>query len=58
MGQEISIMNMLSDKTKEDIKLFVINSFLSTDEEKRKDFERLIHKVIIDCTLNQKINKN
>jgi|LauGreDrversion4_2_1035121.scaffolds.fasta_scaffold01473_11 hypothetical protein len=58
MGQEISIMNMLSDKTKEDIKLFVINSFLSTDEEKRKEFERLIHKVIIDCTLNQKINKN
>lgn len=58
MGQEISIMNMLSDKTNEDIKLFVINSFLSTDEEKRKEFERLIHKVIIDCTLNQKINKN
>lgn len=58
MGQEISIMNMLSDKTNEAIKLFVINSFLSTDEEKRKEFERLIHKVIIDCTINKKINKN
>lgn len=58
MSQEISSMWILSDKTKESIDLFITNSFLSEDREKRKEFENIIHKVIIDCTLDQKINKN
>ena len=58
MEQEISIMDILSDKTKEDIKLFIINSFISVDEKKRKEFEIIIHKVITDCTQDQKIPKN
>ena len=58
MSENINIMDILSEKTREEIKSFITNSFLSVDEEKRKQFESIITKVIIDSTINSKINKN
>lgn len=58
MSENVNIMDILSEKTREEIKLFVTNSFLSVDGEKRKQFESIITKVIIDSTINSKINKN
>ena len=51
-------MDILSEKTREEIKLFITNSFLSADDDKRKQFESIITKVIVDSTINSKINKN
>jgi hypothetical protein len=58
MSENVNIMDILSKKTREEIELFITNSFLSVDEEKRKQFESIITKVIIDSTINSKINKN
>ena len=58
MSENVNIMDILSEKTREEIKSFITNSFLSIDEEKRKQFESIITKVIIDSTINSKINKN
>lgn len=58
MKENVNIMDILSEKTREEIRIFVTNSFLSVDEEKRKQFESIITKVIIDSTINSKINKN
>ncbi len=58
MKEYVNIMDILSKKTKEEIELFITNSFLSADVEKRKQFESIIAKVIVDSTMNSKIIKN
>jgi hypothetical protein len=58
MMENTNIMDVLSKKTKGEIASFVTNSFLSVDEEKRKEFEMIITKVIIEAMTNPQIRKN
>jgi len=58
MMENKNIMEVLSKKTKDEIASFITNSFLSVDEEKRKEFEMIITKVIIETMTNPQIRKN
>jgi len=60
MQEEIKILNILSEKTKKDIKMFVANCSISEDPERKKKFYDIIQKVIIESSLGMKdkINLN
>lgn len=56
MDDRIGNLEFLSDKTKKDIDLFVINSFLSEDEDSKRKFYELIQRVAIESIFSS--NKN
>lgn len=57
MQENIKILDILSEKTRKDIKLFVINSSLSEDPIREKIFYDIIQRVIVESSLgpNNKI---
>jgi hypothetical protein len=54
MKRDIKILDILSEKTKKDIDLFVVNSFLSEDKERNKEFYNIIQRVIVESSLGSK----
>jgi hypothetical protein len=54
MQGDIKILDILSEKTKKDIDLFVVNSFLSEDKERNKEFYNIIQRVIVESSLGSK----
>ena len=46
--KEIGILGVLDEKTRKDIDLFVINSYLSVDKNKVNKFYSLIQRVIVE----------
>ena len=54
MEEDIKILDILSDKTKKDIKLFVANCSISDDPIRKKKFYDLIQRVIFESTLGTK----
>ncbi len=42
------MLDAISEKTKKDIELFIINSPLSEDEQSKKKFYDILHKVMIE----------
>jgi len=49
--EEIKILGILSDKTRDDIKFFVTNCSISDDPERKKKFYDIIQRVIVESTL-------
>jgi len=59
MDKKPDILRMLPEKTQKDLDLFVINSFISIDEEKKNAFYNLIQRVIVETVTSQnKLKKN
>lgn len=54
MKEDIKVLDILSDKTKKDIDLFVINSFLSEDTKRKKEFYNIIQRIIVESSLGSK----
>ena len=54
MKEEIKILNILSEKTKNDIKIFVTNCSISEDPERKKKFYDIIQRVIVESSLGSK----
>jgi len=54
MQEEIKILDILSDKTKDDIKFFVTNSSISDDPERKKKFYDIIQRVIVESSIGSK----
>jgi hypothetical protein len=54
MEEDIKILDILSDKTKKDIKIFVANCSISDDPIRKKKFYDLIQRVIFESTLGTK----
>jgi hypothetical protein len=54
MQGDIKILGILSEKTKKDIDFFVVNSFLSEDKERNKEFYNIIQRVIVESSLGSK----
>lgn len=52
--EEIKILDILSDKTKLDIKIFVTNCSISDDPERKKNFYDIIQRVIVESSLGSK----
>ena len=52
--EEIKILGILSDKTRDDIKFFVTNCSISDDTERKKKFYDIIQRVIVESTLGSK----
>ena len=52
--EEIKILGILSDKTRDDIKFFVTNCSISDDPERKKKFYDIIQRVIVESTLGSK----
>lgn len=48
MDNKIKMLDSISEKTKKDIELFIINSPLSEDEQSKKKFYDILHKVMIE----------
>lgn len=54
MQEEIKVLDILSDKTKNDIKIFVTNCSISDDPVRKKIFYDLIQRIIFESTLGSK----
>ena len=54
--KELSILGVLKEKTRKDIHLFVCNSYLSVDKKKVDEFYSLIQRIIVESSMNKKIN--
>jgi len=54
MQEDIKILDILSDKTKSDIKIFVANCSISDDPVRKKKFYDIIQRVIFESTLGSK----
>jgi hypothetical protein len=54
MQEDIKILDILSDKTKSDIKIFVTNCSISDDPVRKKKFYDIIQRVIFESTLGSK----
>lgn len=54
MKEDIKVLDILSNKTKKDIDLFVINSFLSGDTKRKKEFYNIIQRIIVESSLGSK----
>ena len=52
MDNRIKMLDALSEKTKNEIELFVINSYLSEDDSARKKFYDILHKVMVESLLS------
>ena len=52
--EEIKILGILSDKTRDDIKFCVTNCSISDDPERKKKFYDIIQRVIVESTLGSK----
>lgn len=48
MKEELTILKVLKEKTRKDIDLFVINSYLSVDKDKTKEFYSLVQRIIVE----------
>jgi len=52
--EDIKTLGILSEKTRKDIDIFLINSHISDDKEKIKRFYDLIQRVIVESCYGSK----
>ena len=60
MEDQIKVFNMLSEKTRNEINIFVTNSSISDDPIRKKKFYDIIQRVIFESSIGSKdkINLN
>lgn len=51
MQEEIKVLDILSEKTKSDIKIFVTNCSISDDPVRKKKFYDIIQRVIVESSI-------
>jgi hypothetical protein len=54
MQEQIKVFDILSEKTRNDIKFFVTNSSISDDPERKKKFYDIIQRVIFESSIGSK----
>ncbi len=54
MEDKIKVLDILSEKTRNDIKLFVVNSSISDDPIRKKKFYDIIQRVIFESSIGSK----
>jgi hypothetical protein len=54
MEEEIKILDILSEKTRKDIKIFVANCSISDDPVRKSKFYDLIQRVIVESSIGSK----
>jgi hypothetical protein len=54
MEDQIKVLDILSEKTRNDIKLFVVNSCISDDPIRKKKFYDIIQRVIFESSIGSK----
>jgi hypothetical protein len=54
MKEQIKVFDILSEKTRNDIKFFVVNSSISDDPVRKKKFYDIIQRVIFESSIGSK----
>lgn len=57
MDKKPDIFKILTEKTQKDLDLFVANSYISVDEQKRKDFYSLVQRIIVETSISRNTSK-
>lgn len=52
--EEIKVLDMLSEKTRNDIKIFVANCSISDDPIRKKKFYDIIQRIIVESSIGSR----